>query len=123
MQDSFRLFFGPLCAFALLLPASAGAGEVEIDLRGSAKPVCLPAHETQEEIKAHKLLEPFPVLKLAGSQFKAEPLAAKLCQIGDDYVYLITLLRKDGRVIHATFDALSGKAVAQRNAAPAAPKP
>jgi hypothetical protein len=46
----------------------ARAAEAEARL----KPVCVNAAETREEVKAHKLLEPFVALKAAAAQRKAE---------------------------------------------------
>ena len=77
----------------------------------AVKPVCLNAAETREEVKAHKLLEPFAALKSAAAQRKAEALSAKLCHTGDEYVYEITLLHRDGRLVHVEMDAGTGKLV------------
>ena len=59
---------------------------------------CLSPSETREEIKSRRLLEPFAVLKSAAAQFKAEALSAKLCRSGDEFVYEIALLHRDGRL-------------------------
>jgi len=81
---------------------------------GSAvKSVCLNASETREEVRAHKLLEPFAALKFAAAQRKAEALSARLCHTGDDYVYEITLLHRDGRLVHVEMDAASGKLISR----------
>ena len=82
---------------------------VEADGRVAAKPVCLPSGETREEIKAHRLLEPFAVLKSAQTQFKAEALSAKLCRLGEEFVYEIALLHRDGRFVHVVMNASTGK--------------
>jgi hypothetical protein len=76
------------------------------------KPVCLSAAETREEVKAHKLLEPFAALKFAAQQRKAEALSAKLCHSGDVFIYEITLLHRDGRLVHVQMDAGTGKLIA-----------
>jgi uncharacterized membrane protein YkoI len=64
-------------------------------------------------VKAHKLLEPFAALKSAAAQRKAEALSAKLCHTGDDYVYEITLLHRDGRLVHVEMDAGTGKLISR----------
>ena len=63
----------------------------------------------RDQVKAHKLLEPYAALKSAAQQRKAEALSAKLCLSGDDFVYEITLLHRDGRLIHVQMDAGTGK--------------
>ncbi len=77
----------------------------------AAKPDCLNAAETRDQVKAHKLLEPYVALKWAAQQRKAEALSAKLCVNGDDFIYVITLLHRDGRLTHVQLDADSGKLV------------
>jgi hypothetical protein len=74
-----------------------------------AKPVCLNAPETREMVKSRHLLEPFAALKFAAAQRKAEALSAKLCRTGDDFVYEITLLHRDGRLVHVEMEAGTGK--------------
>ena len=75
----------------------------------AAKPACLNAAETRETVKSRHLLEPFAALKFAGAQRKAEALSAKLCRTGDDFVYEITLLHRDGRLVHVEMEAGTGK--------------
>jgi hypothetical protein len=97
---------GAWCAF--LGCAAANAAEVESP-HGAAKPVCLSAAETREMVKSHRLLEPFAALKFAGAQRKAEALSARLCRTGDDFIYEITLLHRDGRLMHVEMEAATGK--------------
>jgi len=101
-------------ALGIAAPACSLAAEAET--HPAAKPACVPASDTQEEIKAHHLLEPFPVLKSAAAQFKAEALSAKLCRIGDEFVYEIALLHRDGRFIHVVMNAATGKFIEVRHA-------
>ena len=97
-----------------LAMASAGARAAEVDLRPvAAKPVCLTAAETREEVKARRLLEPFTALKYAAAQRKAEALSAKLCHSDDQFIYEITLLHRDGRLVHVQIDAGTGKPVSR----------
>ena len=77
----------------------------------AVKPVCLTAAETREEVKARRLLEPFAALKFAAAQRKAEALSAKLCHTDDEFIYEITLLHRDGRLVHVQMDAGTGKPV------------
>ena len=93
---------------ALMAGSPAGAAEAEVHTV-AAKPVCLNAAETREMVKSRRLLEPFAALKFAGAQRKAEALSAKLCRSGDDFFYEITLLHRDGRLVHVEMEAGSGK--------------
>ena len=82
------------------------------------KLVCLNAAETRDEVKAHKLLEPFAALKFAAQQRKAEALSAKLCHAGDDFIYEITLLHRDGRLMHVQMEADTGKLIGRPSREP-----
>ena len=74
--------------------ARGEAAEVHV----ASKPTCLPPNEGREEIKAHRLLEPFAVLKSAAAQFKADALRPNYA-IWTGFVDEIALLR-DGRFAH-----------------------
>src|SRR3984957_13988430 len=87
-------------------PAKAAEAELHVV---AAKPVCLNAAETREMVKSRHLLEPFAALKFAGAQRKAEALSARLCRTGDDFIYEITLLHRDGRLVHVEMEAGTGK--------------
>jgi hypothetical protein len=93
------------CAF-MGCPAAEAA---EIESHAVAKPVCLSAAETRELVKSRRLLEPFAALKFAAGQRKAEALSARLCRSGDDFIYEITLLHRDGRLVHVEMEAATGK--------------
>jgi uncharacterized membrane protein YkoI len=96
------------CAF--MGCASANAAEAEVPHAGAARS-CLNAAETREEVKSRRLIEPFAALKFAAAQRKAEALSAKLCHTGDEFIYEITLLHRDGRLVHVEMEAATGKVV------------
>ena len=97
---------------AVMACASANAVEAE-QHPAAVKPVCLTAAETREEVKSRHLLEPFAALKSAGAQRKAEALSARLCHTGDEFIYEITLLHRDGRLLHVEMEAATGKVIAR----------
>ncbi|MGO4873080.1 MAG: PepSY domain-containing protein [Roseiarcus sp.] len=109
-----------LCAAGLGAPLASRASEPEA--RVAIKRACLPPNETREEVKTHHLLEPFAVLKSAAAQFKAEAISAKLCHLGDEFVYEIALLHRDGRLVHVVVNAATGKFLGARNAREPMPK-
>lgn len=121
------LLLGPVLAIAVphmgLAAAAGETTEVRAVASAPARNACLSSAETREAVKQHRLLEPFAVLKSAQSQFKAEALSAKLCRQGDDYVYEITLLHRDGRLVRPIMNAATGKFIEMRHHREAAPKP
>ena len=62
--------------------------------------VCFSTAETREKILAHGLFEPFRVMRSAASRSQAEAIGVKLCRWSEELVYEMSLLRRDGRVIH-----------------------
>src|SRR5271165_594817 len=94
-----------------LAGAAAHAAEVELRPASPPKLLCLSAAETREVVRNHRLLEPFTALKFAAAQRKAEALSAKLCHTGDEFIYEITMLHRDGRLVHVEMEAGSGKLI------------
>lgn len=101
------------CAALLAIVLSGLAHGGEADPHAAvARPQCLNAADTREQVKARKLIEPYAALKSAAQQRKAEALSARLCVNGDAYVYEITLLHRDGRLTHVEVEADTGKLIA-----------
>jgi hypothetical protein len=116
------LAFARRAAVLFLVTASAGARGAEGEPHPAAvKPVCLSASETRDEVKAHKLIEPFVALKSAAQQRKAEALSARLCHIGDEFIYEITLLHRDGRLARVEMEAGTGKMIVRPSREPHEP--
>jgi len=122
-RQAFGMWRKSLISLASIFAVGAAAHAGEPDPRAPVKPTCLTANETREEIKAHHLMEPFAALKSAQAQFKAEALSAKLCRLGEDYLYEIALLHRDGRYVHIEMDAATGKSLEARRLRELAPKP
>ena len=70
---------------------------------------CFTAGQAREAIGLHKLAEPFRLMKVAAHRFQAEAIGVKLCRRKDEFIYEISLLRRDGRVIHVFMNAVNGK--------------
>jgi hypothetical protein len=112
------------CFFiALIFAALASLGPARAD--GPARNrVCLSPAETRDAVAAHKLTEPFAALRSASRLVKADPLRSRLCRWDDEYVYEMTLLPKDGKVVVVFMDAAAGRVVAGVDGkAPPAPPP
>lgn len=81
----------------------------------SQERVCYSTAEARDKIAAHQLSEPFITMRSAAAQTQAEAIGAKLCRWSQDLVYDISLLRRDGRVIHILVDAKTGEVVGSKN--------
>ncbi|MGC2221484.1 MAG: PepSY domain-containing protein, partial [Methylocella sp.] len=73
--------------------------------------VCFSTAETREKILAHGLFEPFLVMRNVASRSQAEAIGVKLCRWSEDLVYEMSLLRRDGRVIHVFVNAKTGQVI------------
>lgn len=120
MRRVFALLFGSLLLAGLPLACTARGDGVELvgapapDAKPTAKPECLKAGETREEVRARHFLEPYAAVKIAARESKAEALSAKLCRLGEVWIYSITLLRHDGHTAHIWLDAATGRVVPMR---------
>ena len=98
------------CATLLLVAVAAPPARAEADnVR-----VCLSPPQAREAISANRLADSLSVMKSAAQQTHAEALAAKLCRWDERFVYEITLLGRDSRVIRVFVNAADGKPVKPR---------
>jgi uncharacterized membrane protein YkoI len=96
-------------ALAASILAAAACAEPE------RQRICFSAQETREKILTHKLIEPFRVLKSTAAQMQAEAIGVKLCHWKEELVYEISLLRRDGHILHVFVNAADGHMVGSRN--------
>lgn len=70
--------------------------------------ICFDPAETREKILSNKLTEPFQALRRGGLQ--GDALRARLCRWKpDEFVYEISVLRRDGRIVHIYMNAQNGQ--------------
>lgn len=102
----------------VLAPALGPAGVEAADNAPVALPdnarTCFSAAESRGRIAGGRLADPFGIMRAKGRELRAEAISVKLCQIGGVLVYEIDFLRPDGRLIHAYFEAASGKSWSAR---------
>ena len=110
-----------LCAPLAAFGAETAPAQPPADPKPVAKLECLKPADARDELKERHFLEPFVVLRSAAREVKAEALSAKLCHFGDDWVYSIALLHRDGRYVHILMDAVTGRILPAR--ARETPKP
>jgi len=98
-------------ALALMLVAYAPA------LAAEHRPerACLTAAQAREKIAQHKFVEPFRLTLAMAHRFQAEAIGVRLCRRKDEFIYEISLLRRDGRVIHVSMKATNGQFIRATN--------
>ena len=86
---------------ALLLAAagSAAAGELE---------GCLGQEQRRAAIASHQAVPLEKAIRAAKVQLSGEVVRARLCKEGNELVYVLTVLARDGKVTLATVDGASG---------------
>jgi hypothetical protein len=77
--------------------------------------VCCSTAETREKILAQWLFVPFRVIRNVASRSQAEAIGVKLCRWSEELVYEMSLLRRDGRVIHVFVNAKTGLVIGSKN--------
>lgn len=77
---------------------------------GAHARTCFNAAQTRENVATHRLAEPFRALRVGGQQ--GEALRAKLCRWKQDqWIYEISVLRRDGRIVRLYMNAQNGQSV------------
>ena len=89
-----------LCWFVLSQPAAAQAS-------ASARK-CLNAAETAEAVRQHGLSSPALALRTAAAHARAEALRLVLCNRNGQFVYEVTLLRREGKIVRLHVNAADG---------------
>lgn len=94
-------------AFMLLLTMHAPAARepLFVDVQQPAAIACMTPAEARTAIARHKLANALPALRSAARRAQAEPLRSRLCRIDERFVYEMTMLRRDGKVVRVFVDA------------------
>lgn len=70
---------------------------------------CLSAQEMRELIADGRVIQPVQASRHARNAAPGEVLRIRLCRQGEDLVYVVTTLKRDGRVARVTLEGQSGK--------------
>jgi hypothetical protein len=110
----------PSAEASRVLPMGEAAPRLRAEpLRRSADSLhprtCFNSMETREKIASRRLGEPFRLLRGAAARIQGEALRVKLCRVGEDYVYDISVLRRDGRLVHVFLNAVNGQTMGALN--------
>ena len=76
---------------------------------------CMSSREMQDSVTARRVVAPALAVGAARAAVPgADLLRVTLCREGEAYIYLVSVLRKDGRVVHIVVDGPSGKVAAMQ---------
>jgi uncharacterized membrane protein YkoI len=95
-----------MSAVGALAPARANEGSAQS---------CLSDEEQRETVTAKRVVSPATAIHAARQAVpSADVVRATLCYRGNKLVYWIVALRGDGKFVHVTIDASSGKLAGMR---------
>lgn len=95
----------PIIAFALL----AGTPAPVIRTAEPTPMSCLSADETREAVAEGRVIQPAEASRHARHAAPGEVVRISLCRQGEAFVYVVTTLKRDGRVARVTLEGQSGK--------------
>jgi uncharacterized membrane protein YkoI len=72
---------------------------------------CLSPDERRQAVKAHKLVPLGRAIRRVKARYPGELLAVRLCEQGKHLLYVLTVLPRSGKVVHASVDAATGAMV------------
>lgn len=98
-----RLAAALLAALALAPAARATDGVV----------ACLSPGDMREVVLSNQVVSPVVAVRAARQAWpEADVMRAQLCQRGNRFVYILVVLRRDGRFVEVTVDGASGRVAA-----------
>ncbi|HEY8161325.1 MAG: PepSY domain-containing protein [Methylocystis sp.] len=112
MPHAFFWFRRAIAAVAIMAAfGHARAEEVAERLaeRPPGRRQCFSTTQTREKIDEKKLTEPFACMRAAARELNGEALGARLCRLEEIFIYEISVLRPDGRIVKLLFNAATGK--------------
>lgn len=96
--------------FETLITLSLLAAPLPIVTIDNPEPIaCLSADETRDAVAEGRVIQPAQASRHARQAAPGEVVRIRLCRQGDDYVYVVTTLKRDGRVARVTLEGQSGK--------------
>ena len=104
-----RILIAAAAAATALGHARAEEAPERVAEHAPARIQCFSTAQTREKIEAHGLTDPFACMRAAAHENNGEALSARLCRFDDLFIYEITVLRPDGRIVRPLFDAVTGK--------------
>lgn len=93
----------------LTAPAAPAHAPPVVPIQQSAAPACMTPGEARAAIARGKLANPLPALRALARRSQAEPLRSRLCRMDERFVYEMTMLRRDGKVVRVFVDAQDGR--------------
>ncbi len=75
---------------------------------------CLSSDETRTAVAEGLVIQPVEASRHARHAAPGEVVRIRLCRQGADFVYVVTTLKRDGKVARVTLEGQSGKVAAIR---------
>jgi uncharacterized membrane protein YkoI len=72
---------------------------------------CLSGEERRTLVRSHKLVPLAKAISRVRAHYPGDLVAVRLCQEGKHFLYVLTLLPHNGKVVNASVDAATGALV------------
>ena len=72
---------------------------------------CLSGEERRALVRSHKLVPLAKAISRVRAHYPGDLVAVRLCQEGKHFLYVLTLLPHNGKVVNASVDAATGALV------------
>jgi len=72
---------------------------------------CLSGEERRALVRSHKLVPLAKAISRVKAHYPGDLVAVRLCQEGKHFLYVLTLLPHNGKVVNASVDAATGALV------------
>jgi uncharacterized membrane protein YkoI len=72
---------------------------------------CLSGEERRAVVRSHKLVPLAKVISRVRAHYPGDLVAVRLCQEGKHFLYVLTVLPHNGKVVNASVDAATGALV------------
>jgi uncharacterized membrane protein YkoI len=72
---------------------------------------CLPSDERRAVMRSHKLVPLAKAINRVKAHYPGDIVAVRLCEQGKHFVYVLTVLPHNGKVVNASVDAATGAMV------------
>jgi hypothetical protein len=72
---------------------------------------CLTPAESRQAVKIHKVVPLAKAIRRVRARYPGDLVAVRMCQEGKHLLYVLTVLPRSGKVVHASVDAATGAMV------------
>ena len=111
-----NVILASLVAATLIATVTARAEDPPAEPAVPSEPTaaCLNDRDLRRLVENRTVVAPIAAIRTARAEVVGEAVGARLCRDGGDYVYRVTVLTKDGRIVRVGVDGRTGRPADRR---------